>query len=257
MRVLLIVAGIFDPKWPLPQFTANELPPRSEDKLVLSPFEEAALELALRIRDADREHVVISAAICGVTTEKLARAIGSYNIADVVRLNTDATRIWDVNDAVDAFASFLLTRTDIDLVLLGREVGDCDDGLFAPLLAARLGQPFFGLAQDVQSTGGTPTFIRERDTCEERLVADRPMIVSVTNDRRNRLRRPLMKNMQAAKRATYPIMPCGGAPSDSVKLSTAIARASTRQRIECRILAGALPAQVKHLAAELRSEARA
>lgn len=257
MRVLLIVAGILDPKWPLPPFAANELPPRPEDRLVLSPFEESALELALRIRDADRENVIISAALCGAATEKLARAIGSYNIADVVRLTIAESRAWDVNGAVDAVASFLLARTDIDLILLGREVGDCDDGLFAPLLTARLQRPFFGLAQDVQATEGAPTFIRERDACEERFAWDRSTIVSVTNDRRNRLRRPLMKNMQAAKRATYPIMPCGGAPSESARLCTATARAGARQRIERRNLAGALPAQVKQLAAELRSEVRA
>ena len=91
MRILLIVAGIFDPKWPLPAFAASELPLCPEDKLVLSPFEEAALELGLRTRDADREHVVLSAVVCGATTEKLARAIGSYNIADVVRLDLDRT----------------------------------------------------------------------------------------------------------------------------------------------------------------------
>jgi electron transfer flavoprotein beta subunit len=256
MRVLLIAAGIFDPKWPLPPFAADALPPRAEDKLALSPFEEAALELALRMRDADREHVTISAVLCGAVTEKLARAIGSYNIADVARLDIDETRSWDVQCVVDALASFLRAGADFDLILLGREVGDCDDGLFAPLLAARLRRPFFGLAQDVECMGGALTFIRERNNCEERFALDRPVIVSVTNDRRNRLRRPLMKNMQAAKRAAYPIMPCDGSSSDSVRLTTAIARASSRHKIECNRLAGAPQAQIRQLAVKLRSEAR-
>lgn len=255
MNILVIAAGILDPKWPLAEPPAGRLPTRTDDKLILSPFEESALELALRIRDALPESTSLSALVLGAATEKLARAIGSYNITDVTRLDLDMDRLWDAPAIADALAGRIAASAP-SLVLTGREIGDCDDGLLAPLLSARLGLHFFGLAQDVRIDGGQIAFARERAACEEIAAADAGLLVSVTNDRRNKLRRPLMKNVQAAKRANYPIAPVSATTNPAASLHATTLRASARNKIACRKLSGPLPEQISTLALVLKEGAR-
>lgn len=255
MNILVIAAGILDPKWPLAEPQAGSLPARAEDKLIPSPFEDSALELALRIRDALPESTHISALVLGAATEKLARAIGSYNIADVTRLDLDMDRLWDAPAIAAALANHVAAAAPA-LILAGREIGDCDDGLLAPLLSARLGWRCFGLVQDVRIDSGQITFARERGACEEIAAYAPGLLVSVTNDRRNKLRRPLMKNVQAAKRASYPIAPAPPAASSAASLEAATLRASARQKTACRKLSGPLPEQISTLAHILQEGAR-
>lgn len=245
MNVLVIAAGILDPKWPLTEPPEGRLPARTEDKLVLSPFEESALELALRIRDGRPETTVISAVTLGAATEKLARDIGSYNIADVTRLDLDMDRLWDAPAIAGAIVHYIAALPDTPpLILAGRELGDCDDGLLAPLLSAGLARRFFGLAQEVRLEGGCVAFVRERGAYQEVAALTADLLVSVTNDRRNKLRRPLMKNVQAAKRAIYPVAPAGLPEGAGATLQKTTLRASAPA--DSLPQAGGAPARAGH-----------
>ena len=144
----------------------------------------------------------------------------------------------------------------LPLILAGREIGDCDDGLLAPLLSAGLDRRFFGLAQEVRLEGGRVSFVRERGACHEVAVLAADLLVSVTNDRRNKLRRPLMKNVQAAKRATYPLAPTALPEGAGAALRKTSLRANARHPIACRKLEGPLHAQVTTLAEALKESAR-
>jgi electron transfer flavoprotein beta subunit len=251
MDILLVVAGILDPKWPLPRLDGQSLPARASDKMILSPFEEAALELALRLRDSNPE-IKISALVCGAETEKLAFAIGSYRIENVTRLAFDFARFWDTPALAAALAEHIKKDSAHDLIFLGREVGDCDDGLLAPLLAAQLDRRFFGLAQDVR-TGADAALMRERAGFAEWTPCASGLVVSVTNDRRNRLRRPLMKNVQEAKRRAGALAEAATPVADA-RIVAVSERASARRKMPCRMLSGALEAQVAELADTLKRE---
>ncbi len=251
MNILVVFTGILDPKWPLPRMSGDALPARAADKLILSPFEEAALELALRLRDANPE-IKISALICGAETEKLAFAIGSYRIEDVTRLAFDPARLWDASALASALAAHIKSNAAPDLIFLGREVGDCDDGLLAPLLAVQLGRRFFGLAQDVR-TGADAALMRERGDFAEWTRCAPGLVVSVTNDRRNRLRRPLMKNVQEARKRASALVEAS-TPAANARLAAASERASARRKMPCRKLEEPLDAQIADFADALKRE---
>ena len=54
MNVLVLLSGIADPKWQLPEpVTETSLRTQRASYPLLSPFDEAALEVALKLRDAD------------------------------------------------------------------------------------------------------------------------------------------------------------------------------------------------------------
>ena len=51
MNIVVLIGGVHDPKWPIALGDEGSAIPAAENQ-VLSPFDEAALEVALRIRDA-------------------------------------------------------------------------------------------------------------------------------------------------------------------------------------------------------------
>ena len=236
MNILVFLTGILDPKWPI-EVRDGGLPERTADRLVLSPFDEAALETALSLRDASPGAFVRAVVMGGAEVTRLARAVAAFNVP-VATLEVPSW--WDQNVVAEALAD---VAGDADLILIGREFGDCDDGLAPALLAARLGQPFFGRAQAVREA----RVMREAAAAEEWLALDRPLVVSVTNDRRNRLRKPLMKNVMRARQADIEVLPPHsggkGAVLDAVRLI-----ASARRPVMCERIEGPPEAQAARLA---------
>ncbi len=255
IRICVVLAGILDPKWPLPAFGADGAPSPHNERLVLSPFDEAALELALKLRDASPSETAISVLILN-TSEKLGRAVAAYNIADITCLEIDSARRWDLNATAEGLATAIDERGGADLILIGREAGDCDGGVFPTLIAAHLGAQLFSLAQYARREGGRVSLMREVGDCEEWASLEQPLVASITNDRRNRLRKPLMKNVQAARSASIGRAALSLPDSQGRFLSLA-ARASERRKIACRKLAGAPDEQAAQLARFLAAEARA
>ncbi|MBS0284339.1 MAG: electron transfer flavoprotein subunit beta [Proteobacteria bacterium] len=248
MNVLVFVAGVLDPKWPIAPDGRN-VPARDASRLIMSPFDEAALEIALEIRDGLPDTKVRALVAGGAEAERLARSIAAFNMSDVAIFAVDA--LWDQGATARSIADEI---GDADLILIGREFGDCDDGLVAPMLAALLGFAFFGRVQSV-IVADTVELLREAGGCEERLVADRPILASVTNDRRTRLRKPLMKNVMIARQASIARRdPPAGRQAD-LELCGASMLSGARARVSCQLLAGTSTEQAEQLA-DLLMEAR-
>ena len=110
----------------------------------------------------------------------------AHNIDDVATLTMDCT--WDQAAVAAALEPLCLGA---DLILTGREFGDLDDGMVPTLLASRLGAPFFGRAQIV-AQGDQISFHRELGKESQAFRLESRALVSATNDRRTRLRKPLM-----------------------------------------------------------------
>lgn len=241
MNIVVLLAGVLDPKWPVAP-EGQGLPARPADRLILSPFDEAALELALKIRDARPEAVIRACVMGGEDAVKLARGVAAFNIADVSAVQI--ADMWNQSAVAPGLAG---ACTGADLVLIGREFGDSDDGLVPPLLAGLLGLPFLARAQALES-GASLQLLRETGAFEERVCLDRPLVASVTNDRRTRLRKPLMKNVMMARQFAVPVMDAQPAPVAEVELVGAQELAGTRVPVSCRILTGTPAQQADELA---------
>jgi electron transfer flavoprotein beta subunit len=107
----------------------------------------------------------------------------------------------------------------------------------------------FGQWQDAQLW-----LMRESGTCEEWLQVDQPLLASVTNDRRNKLRHPLMKNVMQAKRMTF-IRITASAPA---RVGLSLSQLETAPLIarggECRLLSGDVAEQAKALIGWLKEQ---
>ena len=173
----------------------------------------------------------------GGEAEKIARAVAAFNVPVATLEIADW---WDQMCVAEALAA---VSGDSDLVLLGREFGDCDDGAVPSLLAARLGSPLFARAQAVRDG----RFMRESGNSEEWLTPRAPLVVSVTNDRRNRLRKPLMKNVMMARHAAVETLP----PYRHVnraRLAGTRLLAGSRRAVECELVGGPPDQQAARLA---------
>lgn len=247
MKIMVLIAGVLDPKWPV-TLGDDGLPARGRDRLVLSPFDEAALELALKIRDA-RQDVELQALVAGgPDAEKLAKAICALNVPNVSTLAIHAP--WD--QAVVA-RSLAAAATDADLILIGREFGDCDDGLVPPMLAGLLDLPYFGRVQTIEASP-VLRLMREAGSHEEWLSVHGRLVASATNDRRNRLRKPLMKNVMQARQVQILHHDAETAIATHLTLGGCTELAGARTVTECRMIDGDVQTQARALAALLCGE---
>lgn len=247
MKVVVLLAGVHDPKWPIaPEAAVSE----NAGHRIMSPFDEAALEMALRVRDADPATAIVVRIAGGEAATKMARATLALNIGDVATCVFD--RVWDQMAVAQALVQLC---AGADLVLLGREFGDCDDGLVPATLAGLLGLPFFGRVQTIAATGGV-SVMRESGSVAERVAVTGPLVASVTNDRRTRLRKPLMKNVMQARQAEIGTAGSETSPSGGLSIEQVRLASPTRTGVSCAMLSGSTEQQARALA-DLLWEARA
>ncbi|MBX6374284.1 MAG: electron transfer flavoprotein subunit beta [Acetobacteraceae bacterium] len=257
----MLLAGVVDPKWRLDGLALRPGTALVEETGLprrLSPFDEAALETALKLRDADPTVRVTAVLVGGPANNALLRAIAAFRPHRVFRIGGVALSLWDPLAAVRLLGAAVAAAVERpDLVLMGREFGDGDDGALPPALAEAQGWRFCGLAHAVSlAEDGAVTLRRVRGPREEVLRLRPPVLASITNDRGNRLRHPLLKNVMLAKREPIEVVaPPPDAPAAAPALALrdiAVVPPPTRGAGACRFLTGPVEAQVEELAAFLR-----
>ena len=252
MNVLVILAGIADPKWPLPAtLAATTLDTQRATYPLLSPFDEAALELALKLRDAN-PHVQIRALVAASSAQDpLLRHVASFRLDQVCAFDTARWPAWNSAALASALASYMQTLTPApDLLLTGREFGDQDDGSLPATLAQALAWPLSTLVLEAAAeSGGGLRLVRQQGAVQERVRKDLPVLAAVTNHARNRLRHPLLKNVMAAKKMAFDLTTLpDGPPTPVMQWAGTTLIAAPARTSACRMLDGDAAAQARALA---------
>ncbi|MBU1361373.1 MAG: hypothetical protein KJ901_21765 [Gammaproteobacteria bacterium] len=262
MDIAVVISGVADPKWPLPADTSiASLQTHLSKHAALSPFDEAALELSLALRDAHADIRVV-ALVAG--DEALARRVAGWRPDTLCRIDLDAVPRWD-GIAVSAALALALAQQapDATLVIVGREFGDFDDGTVPAALAGQTGRIALPLVLGVRRTdagngGATFDVLRQGNGGLERVALAGPALLAATNDPGNRLRHPLMKNVMLAKKAAIDVWSAPApAASDRVQLESIHTATEPVRTTACQWLEGS-PAQQAHALADwLVAEAQA
>ncbi|PZW50902.1 electron transfer flavoprotein beta subunit [Humitalea rosea] len=257
MQVVVLLAGVVDPKWRLGTLGLRPGTAQVEDTALprkLSPFDEAALETALQLRDADAAVTVTAILTGGAESDGLLRAVAAFRPHRAFRFGDAAMSLWDPATAARLLGAAVRAATEAPaLVLMGREFGDSDDGVLAPALAEAEGWAFCGLAHRVALRDGDILLHRTRGARDEILHRRPPAVVSITNERGNRLRHPLMKNVMLARRAPVEVVAPPTAPPPALALRAIAAVPPAQRGGAGRVLTGPVAAQVEELAAYLRA----
>ncbi|MER1966468.1 hypothetical protein [Castellaniella sp. GW247-6E4] len=260
MHVAVLLAGVADPKKPLPTPASGDwrdLPAATALAYKLSPFDEAALEIGLKLRDQGAAASITVLVTDGVRDLALMRAVAALKPDRMVGLCPPASQrgnpAWLAHHAADLLRE---GGQEPGLILIGREHGDLDDGMTPPYLAEAWQLPYAHLALQVQADPeGGWTLLRSRTGQDETLHLPAPALASISNDKSNRLRHPLMKNVLQAKQQKFDIVEPAPdvAATASVLADAGPAQTSARGSQACRMLTGTVEEQAAALAAYLRA----
>ncbi|PLC53402.1 hypothetical protein CR155_14140 [Pollutimonas nitritireducens] len=260
MHIAVMIAGVADPKRPIERPSSGkwaDIVHTPTTPFKLSPFDEAALETALKFRDRDPGTLITALVTDGSSDLALMRAVAAYRI-DYVRglcppVGQRGNPAWLARHALAAMHQ---PDRPVDALLIGREHGDMDDGMTAAYLAEYWAWPFVSQALHARSIDdGKLQFERVSTGQDESIVVPMPACASISNDKNNRLRHPLMKNVMMAKHQQFMVI----AP-DTTDADTAIAvmhceppATSPRGHTPCRLLQGSIAEQAGALVSYLKS----
>ncbi|MCB0324864.1 MAG: electron transfer flavoprotein subunit beta/FixA family protein [Bdellovibrionales bacterium] len=219
-------------------------------KWIVNPFDEIAVEEALRLREArsDVEEIVVCSIGPAETSEQLrtALAMGADRAILVV------TDEYIDSDAAHRILAELFRRGDYQLILMGKQSIDSDAGQTGQLLGARLELPQATFASKVviDESWSTAEVTREVDGGLETLKVSLPAVIT-TDLRLNEPRYPSLPNIVKAKKKPLEevaLQELGVDVSPKVRI-TAMALPEQRQ-------AGVKVGSVEELVAKLKDEAK-
>jgi electron transfer flavoprotein beta subunit len=138
----------------------------------MNPFDEAAIEEALRIKDADRDTEISVVSLGGPAAETELRrslAIGVDTATHIVCDDYDKLDSWATATILAAQAR----RARFQLILCGREAIDSNAGLVGPYLAARLAIPHISRVVKIERSGADGKIVVQRrvDRGDREIVA--------------------------------------------------------------------------------------
>jgi len=172
---------------------------------VISPFDELAVEAALRIKDTLGTGVTITAICLGKEEGiKILRRVLAMGVDEAVLLKDEAFE--DANDLVTAHALAAAIKKigAFDLIVCGRQAADVDSGVIGSGLAELLGLPSVTVAKDIKVQGNAAQVERSTPEEIEKIKMPLPALVTVSSEL-GEPRFPKMKGMLAAKRKEIPV----------------------------------------------------
>lgn len=205
MDIVVCLKQVVDPELPAQEFAidpASRRQVRAGKALVISTYDENALEVALQLKDKGAASSVTALTIAPAAEAKdavrLALAMGADKA--VVVDEPRAPMLLGAEKAA-LLAGALLRIGTFDLVLTGCESADWVERVLAPLLAEALEASCVTFVSRVEAGSGRVTVRRLADDGVHTVEARCPAIISITSDEGNRPRLPKIRDiMQAGKK---------------------------------------------------------
>ena len=173
MKILCPVKRVVSPfakVIPLPDGSALDT---SAVPFDINPFDEIAVEEAVRMKERDASVTITVASIGGLEVEEQLRKALAMGADDAVLIEASGA----LDPSVIA-AELAVLAANYDLVLMGKQATDDDNGQVAQMLAAMLGWPQATFASSMTIASGSATVTRETDTGEETLVLPLPCVIT-------------------------------------------------------------------------------
>jgi electron transfer flavoprotein beta subunit len=142
----------------------------------INPFDEIALEEALRIKERGLADEVLVVSIGPADAQQQLRTALAMGADRAIHVQTDAVV---APLAVARALRLLIDRESPFLVLLGKQAIDDDNGQTAQMLAALWDRPQVVAASKIELAEGTAAVTREVDTGLETLEVELPAVISV------------------------------------------------------------------------------
>ncbi|HVY20305.1 MAG TPA: electron transfer flavoprotein subunit beta/FixA family protein [Bauldia sp.] len=177
----------------------------SNVKMAMNPFDEIAVEAALRLREA------------GAASEVVVVSVGEASVSEAVRaafaMGADRGIVVRADGRVEPLAvakilAAIAKREEAGLVILGKQAIDDDANQTGQMLAALAGWPIATFASEITIDGAALTVTREIDGGHETLRMAMPAVVTA-DLRLNQPRYASLPNIMKAKKKPIDEMTVG------------------------------------------------
>lgn len=202
ITIIVCMKQVLDPEAPASLFkvdtdTMRVIPPKGTPP-VLNPFDENALEAALKIKDnQDAEITVLSMG------NNLSRAVLKKALAvgadELVLLEDDAFIDLDSYSTAHILANTIKKLGKYDLILCGREAADTDAGQVGSGIAEILGIHCITIAGKIEINGQNTRVDRILADGYEVIEAPMPALITTSNEI-GELRYPSIKDIMSAQK---------------------------------------------------------
>jgi len=213
-------------------------------KMSINPFDEIALEEALRIREAGLAEEVVVISVGGNACQQQLRTGLAMGADRAIQVDTDVSL-----QPLSLAQTFLkvIEKEQPGLVILGKQAIDADNSQTGQMLAALWDRPQATFASEVALNGNTATVTREVDAGLETIEVDLPAVITV-DLRLNEPRFVKLPDIMKAKRKPMEVIPLDelGITVENVIAATRFAPPPVRQK-------GVMVEDTAQLVAELKN----
>ncbi len=247
MKILVPIKRVVDYNVKIRVKTDNSGVDLANVKMSVNPFDEIAIEEAVRLKEA------------GKATEIIAVSIGPDKAQEQLRtamaIGADRGILVQTNDEVEPLAVAKILKAIVDkekpdIVILGKQAIDDDSNQTGQMLAALLGWPQGTFASKLEIEGGGLKVTREIDGGLETLMLKLPAIIT-TDLRLNEPRYAKLPDIMKAKKKDLAVMSPADLGIDTAPRMTTLKVAEPAKR-----KGGIKVASVDELIGKLKNEAK-
>jgi electron transfer flavoprotein beta subunit len=255
VNIVVCLKQILDPEIPVRDFRIDgerKEAQRGSAGWVTNIFCENALETALQVRERVGGRITVLIYAPGEGPES-----GEPALRKALAMKADAA-VWVVNDGhrhpdplavAQVLAAAIRQLGETELVLVGRESGDWGVGQTGGLLAEELGLPGLSFVDRIEpgEVAGGVLLRRQTDRGWERVEAQLPLVLTITNDDQNLPRIPktrdiMLSSRQPILRWTLEELPTLPVPPEEIRSGGSyyevVDLAIPTREVDCQMVAG-------------------
>jgi len=223
VNLIVCVKEIPDPETPAAAFkidpVAKRAIPAKDRQLVISPFDEQAVEAALRLKDAHGGKVTVLS-MGDPSAEKVLKHTLSMGADEAFLLNDPAFADSDSTSTAYVLAQAIKKVGAFDMVFCGRQAGDFDMGQVGSGVAEMLGIPGITIAKKIEVKDGKARVEKALPDGYEVVETALPAVITVSNEL-GEPRYATLKGIMAAAKKKVPVWNANEIGADASRLGAA------------------------------------
>lgn len=223
MNIVVCVKQVPDPETPPSSFkidtATNRVVPAPGVPPVISPFDEHAVEAALRIKDVSGAKVTVISMGKDLVMDVVKKPL-SMGADELILLQDEAFEGGDSYTTAYALSTAIKKIGQFDLIFCGRQAADWDVGQVGMGIAELLGIPSVAPAKKVEVLDGRVKVERVVPDGYEVIEAPTPVLVTISNEL-GEPRYATMKGIMAAARKKPTIWTSKDIGADAAKIGKA------------------------------------
>ncbi len=202
VNMIVCCKQVIDPEAPPATFkvdaATNKVVPPPGVSPVISPFDENAVEAALRVKDARGGKITVISLGNNLLRDVVKKPL-AMGADELVLLEDEAFTEGDSWSTAYALAMAIKKIGEYDVIFCGRQAADWDAGQVGSGIAEILGLPSVTLARKVDLTDGKAKVERVTPDGYEVVEVSLPALITVSNEL-GEARYPTIRGIMAAKR---------------------------------------------------------